>query len=136
MTLKTIVATIAAGVFSAGVAWAGQVTPERTSPEPGYVLSGATLLFPRGGSHTATPEALRENYGLIAGSDHTLMRTKFVDAQNNTYQVGYRIQGSTLHFPGEGFHEIKDVAPEIAEALFRDTYGLIGEREALVRTKW
>jgi hypothetical protein len=135
MTLKTIVATAAAGIFSAGVAQAGQVVPERTSPEPGYVISGATLSFPGGGSHTATPEALREVYGLI-GPDNALLRTKFVDPQGNTYQVGYWLEGSTLHFPGEGLHEMTDAAPETAQAIFRETYGLVGDRDALVRTKW
>jgi hypothetical protein len=135
MTLKTILATITAAIFSASVAQAGPAIPERTSPEPGYAISGETLTFPDGGSHTATPEALREAYGLI-GPDNALLRTKFVDAQGNTYQVGYRLEGSTLHFPGEGIQEIKDAAPETAEELFRDAYGLVGHRDALVRTKW
>lgn len=135
MTLKTILATTAAGIFSAGVAQAGQTILERTSPEPGYVMSGATLSFPGEGSHTATPEALREVYGLIR-PDNALLRTKFVDAQGNAYQVGYHLEGSTLHFPGEGLHEMKDAAPDTAEEIFRETYGLVGDKDALVRTKW
>ena len=135
MTLKTFAAAGIAGILLVGLAQAGDVVPERTSPEAGYVMAGDTLLFPRGGSHKASPDALREAYGLIGPHD-ALKRTKFVDAQGNSYQVGFRLEGTTLHFPGGGQHALEDTAPEAAEALLRETYGLVGERDALVRTTW
>ena len=94
-----------------------------------------SLAAKHGGSHTASPGALRQAYGLI-GSDDALERTKFVDAQGNSYQVGFRLEGTTLHFPGGGQHALADTSPEVAEELLRETYGLVGERDALVRTKW
>lgn len=124
-----------AGILLVGQALAGDVSPERTSAQPGYVMSGATLLFPGGGSHKASPEVLREAYGLI-GPDDALERTKFVDAQGNSYQVGFRIEGKTLYFPGGEEHALEVASTETAEKLLRETFGLVGERDALVRTKW
>lgn len=52
------------------------------------------------------------------------------------YEVGYRLEGNTLHFPRGGSHTIRNRDEEAAEALLRETYGLIGDRDALIRTRW
>lgn len=135
MTFKKITTASIAGILLFGQALAGDVSPERISPEPGYVMSDTTLLFPGGGSHKAPPEVLREAYGLI-GPDDALERTKFVDAQGNNYQVGFRLEGKTLYFPGGEQHALEIASTEAAEKLLREMFGLVGERDALVRTKW
>jgi hypothetical protein len=124
-----------AAVAAGGSAHASECSPQKFEPEPGYALHGDTLLLPGGGKHTANKAALRETYGLI-GPDRNLIRTRFVDDCGNEYQVGYRIEGATLHTPGGGKHEITDRPTAEAEELLRETYGLVGERNALARTKW
>jgi hypothetical protein len=64
------------------------------------------------------------------------VRTMFVNECGQWYQVGYRIEGDTLVFPTGGRHQIKDTAPGRAEAALREAYGLIGNTDALVRTRW
>lgn len=60
---------------------------------------------------------------------------RFVDSCAQVYEVGYRLEGNTLHFPRGGQHTIPDVTAVAAEQILRETYGLVGEAEALIRTK-
>jgi hypothetical protein len=52
------------------------------------------------------------------------------------FQAGYRLEGTTLHFPGGGTHAIRDVSEDEAERVLREAYGLVGPRDRLVRTVW
>jgi hypothetical protein len=63
---------------------------------------------------------------------------QFTDSCGVAYEVGYRLEGNTLHFPGRGTHtHTLPVGSEAdAEKVLRETYGLVGERESLIRTKW
>lgn len=63
-------------------------------------------------------------------------QTMFVNDCGQVYEVGYRLEGNALHFPDGAVHAIKDADRETAETLLREAYGLVGERDALVRTKW
>lgn len=69
---------------------------------------------------------------LVGGLGNSL----FVNPCGDRYETGYRLEGSTLFFPGGGRHAIGDASPDIAEALLREAYGLIGPREDLIRTRW
>ncbi|WP_186393969.1 MULTISPECIES: hypothetical protein [unclassified Pannonibacter] len=60
----------------------------------------------------------------------------YVDRCGRRYEAGYRLEGNTLFFPGGGKHEIAAAEGENAEDLFRETYGLMGPRDALTRTRW
>lgn len=60
----------------------------------------------------------------------------FLDTCGRPYEVGYRLDGNTLHFPGGGSHRIENVSQDEAERLLREAYGLVGERDALIRTRW
>lgn len=135
MSRKIAAMATIAGMSVTGAVHASECVPEKFHPEPGYALYGDTLSLPGGGQHKANKTALREAYGLI-GSDMELVRTRFVDACGNNYQVGYRIEGTALHTPDGGKHEITDRSAKEAEELLRETYGLVGERDALARTKW
>lgn len=59
----------------------------------------------------------------------------FVDSCGKVYEVGYRIEGNTLYFPRGGQHALSDVTAVVAEQILRKTYGLVGERDALIRTE-
>ncbi|MBK1664071.1 hypothetical protein CKO38_05010 [Rhodospirillum rubrum] len=63
-------------------------------------------------------------------------QTRFVNDCGQPYEIGYRLEGTTLSFPGGGSHTINDASPEAAERLLREAYGLIGEPDHLIRTKW
>lgn len=52
------------------------------------------------------------------------------------YQAGYRLEGNTLHFPGSGTHALREISEAEAEQVLRETYGLVGPRDRLVRTHW
>lgn len=45
----------------------------------------------------------------VESNGHT--RTIFINACNQRYEVGYRLDGNTLIFPTDGRHEIKDASP-------------------------
>lgn len=62
--------------------------------------------------------------------------TLFMDPCGVRYEAGYRLEGNTLHFPLGGAHTISQASEAQAEAVLRETYGLVGERDALVRTRW
>lgn len=52
------------------------------------------------------------------------------------YEVGYRLEGTTLHFPRGGEHTITNLTDEEAQQILRDTYGLVGsDNDALIRTE-
>lgn len=53
----------------------------------------------------------------------------------NPYEVGYRFEGKTLHFPRGGKHTLPNSSEAEAQEVLRETYGLKGEGDALVRTK-
>jgi hypothetical protein len=61
---------------------------------------------------------------------------RFTDSCGQPYEVGYRLEGKTLHFPGGGTHTLPEGSEADAERVFRETYGLVGQRESLIRTKW
>ncbi|WP_099864752.1 hypothetical protein [Pararhizobium haloflavum] len=61
---------------------------------------------------------------------------QFHDSCGEPYEVGYRLDNTTLHFPRGGRHELPEAGPDKAETIFRETYGLIGDTDALIRTKW
>ncbi|WIJ24023.1 hypothetical protein [Devosia sp. RR2S18] len=48
---------------------------------------------------------------------------------------GYRLEGSTLHLPRGGSHSLPELSAAEAETVLRENYGLVGERDCLVRTK-
>ena len=60
---------------------------------------------------------------------------RFIDSCGQAYEVGYRLEGTTLHFPRGGSHTLTRETEAEAEKLLRETYGLVGERDALIRTK-
>lgn len=60
---------------------------------------------------------------------------RFVDSCAEVYEVGYRIEGNTLHFPRGGQHTLPNITSTAAEQILRETYGLVGEPDALIRTK-
>ncbi len=60
---------------------------------------------------------------------------RFVDSCGAVYEVGYRLEGNTLHFPRGGQHALPEVTASVAEQVLRETYGLVGETDALIRTK-
>ena len=60
---------------------------------------------------------------------------RFVDSCGEVYEVGYRIEGNTLHFPRGGQHTLPDITATAAEQILRETYGLVGEPDALIRTE-
>ena len=59
----------------------------------------------------------------------------FTDTCGRPYEIGYRLDGNTLHFPHGGMHRLPKASSEEAERILRETYGLKGERSALIRTK-
>lgn len=59
-----------------------------------------------------------------------------VNACGQTYEVGYRLEGNILYFPGGGRHAIGEVDEAQAERVLREAYGLVGPRSALVRTRF
>ena len=61
---------------------------------------------------------------------------RLVNTCGQTYEVGYRLEGNSLYFPGGGRHEIREVDEAEAERVLRETYGLVGPRSALVRTRF
>ncbi|WP_281969165.1 hypothetical protein [Roseovarius nanhaiticus] len=60
---------------------------------------------------------------------------RFTDSCGQAYEVGYRLEGKTLHFPRGGTHTLSQETEADAEKVLRETYGLIGERNSLIRTK-
>ncbi|MBB6182426.1 hypothetical protein HNQ75_004415 [Rhizobium flavum] len=60
---------------------------------------------------------------------------RFVDSCGKPYEVGYRLEGQTLHFPRGGQHSLPEATEAEAERILRDTYGLEGGAAGLVRTK-
>jgi len=60
----------------------------------------------------------------------------FLDTCGKPYEVGYRLDGSTLYFPKGGKHSLPKADNASAEQVLRDVYGLVGEREKLIRTKF
>lgn len=66
----------------------------------------------------------------------TGIQTMFVNTCGERYEAGYRLEGNTLRFPRGGAHTLPEATPAQAEAVLRDAYGLVGERDALVRTRW
>jgi hypothetical protein len=102
----------------------------------------AALLLSAAGATAAAPaaaEAASEDCGFpqrqpvqVEGRTQTL----FVNACGQRYEAGYRLEGNTLHFPRGGTHTLPDLTEAEAEQTLRRTYGLVGEREALVRTAW
>ncbi len=60
---------------------------------------------------------------------------RFINSCGHAYEVGYRLEGKTLHFPRGGTHTLSQTTEADAEKVLRETYGLIGERNALIRTK-
>lgn len=62
--------------------------------------------------------------------------TLFENACGQRYETGYRLLGNTLLFPGGGSHELLEASISEAETVLRETYGLTGERNHLIRTKW
>jgi hypothetical protein len=61
---------------------------------------------------------------------------QFSDSCGEAYEVGYRLEGNTLHFPRGGKHTLPKGTEADAEKVLRETYGLIGSRDSLIRTKW
>ncbi|MDY8108866.1 hypothetical protein U0C82_06870 [Fulvimarina sp. 2208YS6-2-32] len=61
---------------------------------------------------------------------------QFTDSCGQAYEVGYRLEGNTLHFPSGGQHTLPERSDEDAERVLREAYGLIGKPESLIRTKW
>ncbi|MFW5734587.1 MAG: hypothetical protein ACOCWR_05955 [Oceanidesulfovibrio sp.] len=60
----------------------------------------------------------------------------FVNECGQRYEVGYRLDGATLLFPSGGRHTVTNLPQDEAQVLLRKTYGLQGQGDALVRTKW
>lgn len=60
---------------------------------------------------------------------------RFTDSCGQAYEVGYRFEGNTLHFPRGGEHTLPELTEAEAKKILRDTYGLVGEPDALIRTK-
>lgn len=60
---------------------------------------------------------------------------RFTDTCGQAYEVGYRLEGNTLHFPRGGKHALPEAKEAEAERVLRETYGLKGERDNLIRTK-
>ncbi len=60
---------------------------------------------------------------------------RFINSCGHAYEVGYRLEGKTLHLPRGGTHTLSQETEADAEKVLRETYGLIGERNALIRTK-
>jgi hypothetical protein len=52
------------------------------------------------------------------------------------YEVGYRLDGNTLHLPRGGTHVLKDIPVSEAQTILSEAYGLkeVGG-EGLIRTK-
>ena len=42
-----------------------------------------------------------------------------------SYEVGYRLEGKTLHFPRGGTHTLSDLPVPEAQAILTETYGLL-----------
>lgn len=52
------------------------------------------------------------------------------------YETGYRLEGNVLYFPNGGTHAIAEASEQEAQAILRQTYGLVEAKDgALVRTK-
>lgn len=60
---------------------------------------------------------------------------RFIDSCGKPYEVGYRIEGNTLHLPRGGQHSLPEATEAEAERILRETYGLKGNVDSLVRTK-
>ena len=60
---------------------------------------------------------------------------RFVDSCGVVYEVGYRLEGNTLHFPRGGQHTLPNETAIAAEKILRETYGLVGEPDSLIRTR-
>ncbi|MBB4267074.1 hypothetical protein [Roseospira visakhapatnamensis] len=91
----------------------------------GLLIAGlvtATLALPAAAAEPAPPPADGSSPAAVASQPRQ--------------EPGYRLEGNTLHFPGGGTHAIRDTDRETAEKLLRDAYGLVGPRDALVRTRW
>lgn len=71
----------------------------------------------------------------VPQKENGVMQYRFIDSCGNPYELGYRLEGVTLHFPRGGHHQLPELSEGEAEALLRDTYGLVGERDALIRTR-
>lgn len=94
------------------------------------VLLGSMIVTPAISSTECTfpqREPIQNSGGLL---------TLFMNPCGVKYEAGYRLEGNTLHFPFGGSHALRDATQEEAEAALREAYGLVGEREKLVRTKW
>lgn len=59
---------------------------------------------------------------------------RFTDSCGNPYEVGYRLEGQTLHFPRGGQHTLPEATEAEARRILQDTYGLKGDPASLVRT--
>ena len=52
------------------------------------------------------------------------------------YEVGYMLEGNTLHFPRGGTHTVSDVSVAEAQSLLTETYGLVDVGDdTFIRTK-
>lgn len=52
------------------------------------------------------------------------------------YEVGYHLEGNTLHLPRGGTHALLDVSEAEAQDILREAYGLVDTGgETLIRTK-
>ncbi|KAA5606081.1 hypothetical protein F1188_08725 [Roseospira marina] len=58
------------------------------------------------------------------------------NACGQPFQAGYRLEGTTLHFPSGATHALPQATEAEAEETLRIAYGLVGPRDALVRTRW
>jgi hypothetical protein len=63
------------------------------------------------------------------------LQFRFTDSCGQPYEVGYRLEGNTLHFPRGGKHTLPKGNEAEAEKVLRETFGLIGERDQMIRTK-
>jgi len=52
------------------------------------------------------------------------------------YETGYRLQGNKLYFPNGGVHIISEASDQEAQAILKDTYGLVEMEDGMyIRTK-
>ena len=121
----------------AGPAQAADCPERRGEAEAGYTLELAGIFAPSGELLVvAGPSEIHRELGRFGmmwnGRDFS--RTIFQDACG-LYQVGYRLDGTTLHFPSGATHGLQNATAEQAEQTLRDAYGLTGPRDRLIRTK-
>jgi hypothetical protein len=95
------------------------------------VCLGWFLVAARGATAAECSFPHREPQPIAGG-----LQVFFLDSCGRPYEVGYRLEGNTLYFPGGGTHRIEHASQDEAERLLREAYGLVGERDALIRTRW